>query len=397
MLSDRQIKSAKPKERAYKLPKERGLFVLVFPNGRKGWRHSVTVDGRETTLAYGNYPDLSLKLARQRADETRRMIAQGINPVAEKRARKAARENTFEAIAREWLGSGCPPNRNGKPVSADTIQQLKSRLEKHVFPRHGRKPINEIGVQDLHQTLRSIVSKGKVETAHRVRSLCGRVFRYAVATGRAERDPAADLRDALPTVKAQSFAAITEPSEIGELLRAIEGYDGQPSVIAALRLAPYVFVRPSELRGAEWSEINLDAGEWLIPRERMKMDRDHFVPLARQAMKILQWIQPITGNGSLVFPGIRSKSRPISENTLNGALRRLDYTSEQMTAHGFRSMASTRLNEMGFDPDVIEAQLAHVDRNRIRGIYNRAEYLDKRRHMMQSWADCLDELRKGDD
>ena len=393
MLTVKQISAAKPAKKQYKLPRERGLYLLVYPNGVKGWRHSITNKGRETTLSYGNYPDVSLKLARQKRDETRLQLAQGIDPVARKRAEKQARENTFEAVAREWLNAGCPPNKNNKPVEQSTIYQLTRRLENHVFPRHGRVPIRDITVPELHQTLRRIVIQGNVKTAHCVRSVCGRVFRYAIATGRAERDTAADLKDALPSADTKSFAAITEPAEIGELLRAIDSYSGQPSTREALRLAPYVFVRPSELRWAEWAEVDLDASEWTIPAARMKMSRDHWVPLSNQAVAILRDLHRITGRRRLVFPGIRSAERPISENTLNGALRRLDYTSEQMTSHGFRTLASTRLNELGFDPDVIESQLAHVDRNAVRRIYNRAEYADKRRTMMQSWADYLDGLK----
>ncbi len=394
MLTDAQIKAAKAAKKQYKLPKENGLFILVYPNGKKGWRHSITnVNGLETLLAYGTYPATSLKLAREKRDETRKLLARGIDPVAQRKAEIQARADTFEAVAREWLDAGCPPNKNGRPVDPKTIAQLTRRLENHIFPYHGKVPIKDITVQELHQSLRRIVTKGNKKTAHRVRSVCSRVFRYAVATGRAERDPAADLRDALPSVATQSFAAITDPKEIGELLRAIDSYSGQPSTHAALKLAPYVFVRPSELRGATWDEIDLEAGEWVIPAARMKMTRDHIVPLSRQAVAILKDLHRITGNGHLVFPGMRGRKRPIAENTLNVALRQIDYTSEQMTAHGFRTMASTRLNELGFDPDVIEAQLAHVDRNAVRRIYNRAEYADKRRTMMQAWADYLDGLK----
>lgn len=393
MLTVSKIRAAKPAKKQFKLSDERGLYLLVYPNGVKGWRHRITINGRETTLSYKNFPDLSLKLAREKRDETRQQLAKGVNVVAQRQAERQATADTFEAIAREWLDAGCPPNKKGRPVDPKTIAQLTRRLENYVFPYHGRTPVKKISVPDLHQTLRRIVSKGTIETAHRVRSVCGRVFRYAVATGRAERDPAADLQDALPSVATKSFAAITDPTEIGELLRAIDGYQGQPTVMAALKLAPYVFVRPTELRGAEWAEIDLDAGEWTIPAARMKMSRDHWVPLSKQAVAIIEDLHPITGNGNLVFPGIRSRKRPISENTLNSALRRLDYTSEQMTSHGFRTLASTRLNELGFDADVIEAQLAHVDRNAVRRIYNRAEYADKRRTMMQSWGNYLDGLK----
>ena len=416
MLTDAKIKAAKPgynpninrktgkphgkTTKPYKCPKENGLYLIVYPNGRKGWRHSITVNGLETLLAYGNYPEVSLKFAREKRDETRLQLARGVNVVAQRQAERQARADTFEAIAREWLEAKCPPHRkrNGKTVvpDPDTINQLTRRLEKYVFPYHGRDPIKSISVQDLHQSLRRILSKGKIETAHRVRSVTSRIFRYAVATGRAERDQAADLKDALPGTETQSFAAITDPKEIGGLMLAIADYEGQPSVVAALNLAPYVFVRPSELRNAEWSEIDFGAAEWRIPAEKTKMNRPHLVPLSKQAVAILDELHQHTGTGTLVFPGIRSRKRPISENTLNGALRRLGYTSDQMTTHGFRSMASTRLNELRFDPDLIEVQLAHMDKDRIRAIYNRINqdsYKAMRRTMMQSWADYLDGLK----
>ena len=397
MLSVQKIKAAAPKEKPYKLPSENGLYLIVYPSGIKGWRHRLRIDGRDTTLSYGNFPEVTLKEARLRRDQTRVERANNIDPVAARRAAKVARANSFQAIAQEWLDAGCPPNRKNKPVADKTIGQHTKRLEKHVYPIHGRRPIDEITAEQIHGTLKRLVSKGTIETAHRVRSLMSRIFRYAVATGRASQDPAAALQFALPSVQTNSFAAITEPNAIGCLLRAIEGYDGHSSVSLALRLAPYVFVRPGELRGAMWTEIDLDAAEWVIPPERMKMDREHRVPLSVQARSILMAAQPFSRNDGLVFPGVRDRRRPISDNSLNAALRRLGYTSDQMTAHGFRSMASTRLNEMGFDPDVIEAQLAHVDQNRIRAIYNRAEYNEKRREMMQSWADYLDALRDGAD
>lgn len=400
ILTDSQLRAARPFPadhpkfgKARKLPKEQGLYLLVSPNGNRAWRHSFRVNGRETTMSYGAYPEVSLAEARDLRDETRRKLRQGINPVAEKRLQKVAQTNTFEAIAREWLEAGCPPNRNNRPIDEATMTQLTKRLEKYLFPYHGNIPIRDVGVQDLHQTLRRITSRGKNETAKRVRSVASRVFRFAVATGRAERDPAADLKDALPSVATQSFATITDPKQIGKLLNAIDGYDGQPSVMAALRVLPYLFVRPGELRNAVWSEFDLDAGEWLIPAGRMKMSRDHWVPLSSQAVEIFRDLHRITGRWELVFPGIRSRKRPISENTLNAALRRLGYTSDQMTSHGFRSMASTRLNELRYEPDVIEAQLAHVDRNSVRRIYNRAQYENKRRAMMQAWADYLDDLK----
>ncbi|HNP36958.1 MAG TPA: tyrosine-type recombinase/integrase [Woeseiaceae bacterium] len=393
MLTTAKIEAAQPKQKVFKLADSLGLYLLVYPNGIKGWRHRIRINGRDTTLSYGNYPEVKLKRAREKRDATRVKLADGINPVAEKRAEKIAGANTFKSIATEWLEGGCPPNKNNHRLDPKSILRHTRRLEIHIYPHHGNLPISAVTVQDLHKTLRRIITKGNYETARRVRSICSRVFRYAVATGRADRDPAADLRDALPSIAAVSFAAITDPAEIGPLLRAIDGYEGQPSVVSALRLAPYVFVRPGELRCATWSEINLEKAEWLIPAARMKMSRDHWVPLAKQSVRILKEAQALSGKGDLVFPGIRSRRRPISDNTLNAALRRLGYTREQMTGHGFRSMASTRLNEMGFDADIIEAQLAHVDSNRVRAIYNRAQYAEKRRRMMQNWADYLDGLR----
>ena len=319
-LSHQTCLAEKPAEKQKKLHAENGLYLLIYPDGSKSWRHRITVNGRDTTLSYGPFgpaPKTTLKVAREKRDETLHQLRHGIDPVAQKRAEKQSKTDSFEAIAREWLDAGCPPNKKGRPIESATVKQLQRRLENYVFPRHGRVPINDISASDLHRTLRHIVSDGTIETAHRVRSVTSRVFRYAVVTGRADRDPAADLRDALPSVATKSFAAITDPVEIGALLRAIDKYDGRPETLAALKLAPLVFVRPSELRGAEWTEIDMDKAEWTIPGARMKMSRDHWVPLASQAVAILDDLYKHTGNGSLVFPGIRSRKRPISENTLN--------------------------------------------------------------------------------
>jgi integrase len=264
-----------------------------------------------------------------------------------------------------------------------------------VFPYIGKHPIEALKAADVLKVLRRIESRGTHETAHRVRSLCGRVFRYAVATGRAERDPTADLKGALAPANNENFAAITDPAKVGQLLRAIDGYVGQPTVHAALKLAPLVFVRPGELRAAEWSEFDLDGAEWRIPAERMKAGELHIVPLSSQALEIIADLQLITGDGKYLFPSLRTTSRPISDGTINAALRRLGYSAEEMTGHGFRTMASTLLNEKGWHPDLIELQLAHKDRNKVRAAYNRAERLAERRKMMQSWADYLDGLKAG--
>lgn len=391
MLTDRQIKNAEPRAKPYKLFDERGLFVLVYPNGRRGFRFRYRYGGREKLISFGPYPDCSLKAARKKRDAARQTLDAGSDPSAIRQAEKLAQADTFEAIAREWLGAGCPGGRGRKGVSSDTADQLQNRLTKYVFPYLGRWPIIDISAPELLKLLRRIEAKGTHETAHRVRSLVSRIFRYAIATGRAERDPAADLMGALAPARTQNFAAITDPRRIGELLRAIDGYQGQPAVMAALRLAPLVFVRPSELRGAEWQEF--DGNEWRIPASRMKMDREHIVPLSRQAVAILDELRPITGQSRLLFPSLRSADRPISENTINAALRRLDFGKNEMTGHGFRTMASTRLNEMGFPGDVIELQLAHSETNKVRAAYNRAERMAERRMMMQAWADYLDGLR----
>jgi len=396
MLTNAKVRSAKGRERPYKLADGGGLTLLVNPDGSRWWRLRYRYGGREKMLSLGVYPDVSLALAREKRGEARTLLARGVDPSSERKAKKVADADTFKAIAEEWLDSGCPGKRTKSRLKVGTIKQLRHRLKTYVYPYHGSSPIKEITTTAFHTTLKRLVAKDLFETAARVRAISSRVFRYAIATGRAEADPAAALIDALPRAETRHFAAITDPGEIGKLLRAIDGYDGQPATRAALRLAPYVFVRPSELRLAEWTEIDLDASEWRIPAERTKMSREHFVPLSRQAVEILYELMPHTGHRRFVFPGIRDpKGRPLSENTLNAALRRLDYTNDQMVAHGFRTMASTRLNELGFDPDLIEVQLAHMDKDRVRAIYNRAEYIEKRRAMMQSWADYLDSLKAG--
>lgn len=385
-LTDARIRSLKPREKPYKVFDTRGLYLLVYSDGRRGWRFRYRYGGREKLLSMGSYPDTSLKLAREKRDEARSVLATKTDPSVKRQAQKRAQVNTFEAVAREWLKLS--NNSEG------TIVRAKRRLEMFVFPYLGKTPIAEITAQELLQLLRRIESQGKHETAHRVRSLCSRVFRYAIIEGRAERDVSADLRGALTTVKVKHLPAITDPKRVGGLLRALDGYEGQPAVMQALRLAPLVFVRPGELRAAEWSEIDLDAAEWRIPAERMKMNETHIVPLSTQAVTILEELSLITGHGRFLFPSLRTSERPISENTLNAALRRLGYSKEEMTAHGFRTIASTQLNEMGWFPDVIELQLAHAERNKVRAAYNRAERLAERREMMQAWADYLDRLRK---
>jgi integrase len=391
-LTEVQIRAAKPREKPYKLFDERGLFLLINPGadsyrGRL-WRLRYRYAKVEKLLSLGNYPDISLKRAREKRDEARRLLADGIDPSDQRKKDQLAKSETFEAIAREWL------EMRAKTSAAITMQKARWLLEM-VFQRIGKRPIREITAPELLAALRRIESRGHHETAHRAKQKCGQVFRYAIVTGRAERDVTADLRGALVPVVSQNHASLTDPSEVGALLRAIDGYEGQPITAAALKLAPLVFVRPGELRGARWSEFDLDNAEWRIPAERMKMGEQHIVPLSRQAVAILRELRELTGGGfgDLVFPSLLSLDRPMSNNTINTALRRLGYTKEQMTGHGFRSMASTLLNEQGFPPDVIELQLAHAERNKVRAAYNRAQRLGERRAMMQRWADYLESLR----
>lgn len=392
-LTDLAIRSAKPKVKPYKLADERGLFLLVHPNGGRYWRFKYRFDGKEKLLAFGVYPDVPLKDAREKRDVARRQVVAGIDPSDHRKAHKSAKDaaasNTFEIVAREWFAKHSP---NWVASHSDKIIR---RFEKDIFPWLGHRPIADIKAPELLTALRRIESRGALETAHRAMQNCGQVFRYAVATGRAERDPSGDLRGALPPARPTHHPSITEPKAIGAMLRAIDGYHGSLVTKCALKLAPLVFVRPGELRKAEWSEFNWDAAEWRIPASRMKMREQHIVPLSSQAVSVLKELQPLTGDGRYVFPGARTNGRPMSENTVNAALRRLGYTSNEMTGHGFRSIASTHLNEQGWHRDAIERQLAHAERDEIRAAYNYAEHLPERKRMMQAWADYLEALAKG--
>lgn len=386
-LTEVAVRSAKPAAKDTKVFDERGLYLLVCANGSKLWRLKYRFAGREKLLSFGPYPDVGLKQAREHREAARKLVAGGIDPSLHRKREKAAQIKTFEAVASEWLAL------QAKSLTENTLSRERSRLERFIFPHLGNRPITQITPPELLAALRRIELRGTNESAHRTRSICSRVFRYAVATGQAERDCTTDLRGALPPVTGGHFAAITEPAKIGELLRAIDRYIGQPSTAYALRLAPYVFVRPGELRRAEWREFDLNTAEWRIPGERMKAGEPHLVPLSRQASDLLRALCPITGHGRYLFPSLRGSGRPISDNTINAALRRLGYDADEMTGHGFRSMASTALNEQGWHPDLIELQLAHAERNKVRGAYNRAQRLAERRQMMQAWADYLDTLR----
>jgi integrase len=393
-LSDVQVRNAKPKEKGYKLSDGQGLYLLVNATGGKLWRLDYTFAGKRKTLAFGNYPSISLADARQRRDEARKLLANGVDPGAVKKALKEARvaenENSFETIAREWH------SKFSGTWSACHAETTIGRLELDVFPVMGARTIAKIKAPELLAMLRRIESRGALETAHRVRTICGQIFRYAVATGRAERDPAADLKGALPPYKKSHLAAITDPKEVAPLLRAIDDYKGSFVVKCALQLAPLVFVRPGELRQAEWAEIDLEAAEWNIPAERMKMKVAHLVPLSERAVEILRELHALTGNSRYVFPSGRSFARPMSNNAINAALRRMGFDKDEMTGHGFRAMARTILDEvLQIRPDFIEHQLAHAVKDPNGRAYNRTAHLAERRKMMQLWADYLDGLKSG--
>lgn len=389
-LTNTAVINAKPKEKPYRLSDEKGMYLEITPTGAKYWRLKYRFAGKEKRLALGVYPDVTLKDAREKRDSARALLANGVDPGIHKqitkRAAKVAAANSFEAVAREWF------TKFSTQWVASHSDKIIRRLERDIFPWLGNRPIGEIEPPELLEVLHRVEKRGAIETAHRALQNCGQIFRYAIATSRAKRDPAADLRGALTPSVEKHHPTITDPKAIGDLLRDIEGYKGSFVTKCALQLAPLVFVRPGELRKAEWSEFNLDGAEWRIPAERMKMREQLIVPLASQAVVVLRALHPLTGEGRFVFPGARSYTRPMSENTVNAALRRLGYDKEQMTGHGFRSMASTLLNEQGWNRDAIERQLAHGDRNSMRATYNFAEYLPERRKMMQAWADYLDGL-----
>ena len=400
MLNSNDVKNALAAERPYKLFDGRGLFLLVNTNGSRLWRFKYRFDKKEKALALGRYPDTSLADARALRNTARGLIAKEIDPCEKRKAEKVARliavAGTFRAIAEEWLEAGCPgAKRSNRRPSDETVRQLRLRLTKYLYPYIGKKPVVDIKLADLRAVFIRIQKSGRHETAHRVRSLCDRIYRYAIATERAERNIAADLQGTLAPVQTKGFAAITEAKPFGELLKAIDQYDGQPGTMAALKLAPLVFVRPIELRAAEWKEFDFDAARWSIPDHRMKERLPHVVPLSKQAITILEDLRSISNNGRYLFPSLRSPQRPMSDNTMNAAMRRLGFSKDQMTTHGFRKSASTLLHEMGYSPDEIETQLAHK-RPGVAGIYNKSHLLKQRTKMMQAWADYLDELKRSD-
>lgn len=393
-LNHIQITNAKPRDKAYKLADADGLYLAVQTNGTKLWRMNYRYLGRQKTLYFGAWPEVGIAMARQQRAAAREQIAAGLDPAAEKRsdtlARKVAADNTFKTIAEEWVVKN---EREGRaPITLDKIRWLLGMA----YPMIGSFPVSKISPQEVLAVLRKVEATGRYESARRMRSVLSRVFRYAIATARADRDVAADLRGALITPKVRHLAAITTPREAGALLRAIDGYTGHEITAIALRLSPHLFVRPGELRKAEWEEIDIQAAIWSLPAEKMKMRRPHRVSLSQQALALLEELLPLTGDGRYLFPSFRSPRLCMSENTINAALRRLGYSQEEMTAHGFRAMAATLLNEMGiWNPDAIEKQLAHLDSSMVRRAYTRGEYWDERVRMMQHWSDYLDQLRDG--
>jgi len=391
-LTDTAIRKAKSGEKTKKLFDGGGLYLEVAPNGGKWWRLKYRFGKKEKRLSLGVYPDISLKEARERREEARKLLANETDPSENRQAGKASREeraaNSFEVVAREWVTRQLPN------WSANHADRLIRRLERDIFPWIGGKPIADITPPQLLGVVRKIEERGALETAHRALSNCGQVLRYAVATGRAKRGITYDLRGALPAVKSAHFASVTEPKQVAEVLRALDGYEGTLTVRCALRLAPLVFVRPGELRHAQWADIDLEAAEWRYTVT--KTDAQHIVPLSRQAVKILSELHPLTGLGRYVFPSARSTARPMSDNAILAAMRRMGISKEVMSGHGFRAMARTILDEvLGFRPDYIEHQLAHAVRDPNGRAYNRTAHLPERRKMMQEWADYLDKLKAG--
>jgi integrase len=387
-----QVKNAKPKVKPYKLADGHGMYLLVNPNGTKYWRLKYRYGGKEKVLALGVYPARSLTAARGKRDEAKTLLDEGMDPTQAKKAKKLAGNeaavNSFEVVATEWFHTKmCDRSKNHQ-------DRTMRALKKDLFPQIGTQPISKITAPDLLMALRKIEARGAIETAHRAKQTAGQIFRFAIATGRAERDPSADLKGALMNPKKKHLAAITEPKEVGKLLVAIGGFTGTPVVKAALLLSPLLFCRPGELRHMEWMEINWEEDRWELPAEKMKMKQQHVVPLSRQSIELLKEIHKQTGRGRYVFPSARGATRPLSENGVRTALRTMGYDNATMTPHGFRAMARTILDEvLNYRVDWIEHQLAHAVKDANGRAYNRTSHLEGRRDMMQGWADYLDDLK----
>lgn len=391
-LTDLTIRTSKPSDKTQKLFDAGGLYLEISPSGGKWWRLKYRFGSKEKRISMGVYPDVSLKDARDRRDTARKMLANGIDPGEHRKAAKAEKlertSSTFEAVARSWF------EKKSTKWTPAYGERLLRRLERDLFPLLGSRPIAEIKPTELLSVLRKIEARGAIETAHRARSDAGQVFRFAVAEGKAERDVAGDLSDALEPKIVKHLAAVTEPAKVAELLRALDGYSGSIIVECALKLAPLVFVRPGELRKARWADIDLDNAEWRYLVTKTKTE--HLVPLSTQAVAILRSLKPVTGSGPYVFPSARTSSRPMSDNAVLAAMRRSGIPADEMTGHGFRAMARTILDEvLGFRPDFIEHQLAHAVRDPNGRAYNRTAHLAERKKMMQAWADYLDKLKAG--
>ncbi|MDI9392775.1 MAG: tyrosine-type recombinase/integrase [Synergistota bacterium] len=386
MLTEKQIKALKPKEKPYFARDDRGLYLEIHPNGGKYWRIRVWEHGKEIKRSLGVYPWVTLKEAREKRDEIKLEISRGHNPL------RKIKSKTFREVALDWFERRALPTR-----SKSHNDRTLSRMRRFVFPAIGDMPVTEISAPDLLRFLRPIEETGSHETAHRTLQICGSVFRYAIATGDGVRDPSADLRGALTPSPTKHYPSIIKPEEIGSLLRAIDSLISTPVVRSALWMQMLTFVRPGELRQMEWKEIDFKDAMWRIPESKMKMRRPHLVPLSKQALQRLEELKQITGHGRYVFPAVRSfikGDRPMSDGTLTAALRRLGYSQGEVTPHGFRSTASTNLHEQRWPSDAIERQLAHAERSTIKSAYNYAEHLDTRREMMQAWADWLDAVKE---
>ena len=398
ILTAAEVRAASPGEKMYRLRDGGNLFLQVETTGRKWWAFRYTVAGRQKSLSCGVYPDVTLRKARDDAKTMRKQLAEGLDP-AEARKAKIEKVETLADVAQEWLEKFSP---GWSPKYASVV---KNALDKNLLHHLGNHPVVEVSAPQLLAALRRVEASGRLDTAHKLRSVCGQIWRYAIATGRAERDIAHDLLGALPPPQKKSMATILDPPRIGALLRDLDAYQGDFCTRCCLRLAPLCLLRPGELRRTRWPEVDLESAEIRIPAERMKLrkavkvarqgETAHIVPLSAQAVEILRQLYEVTGHGDLVFPGTYHRDRPISESTLIAALRRLGYAKEEQTIHGFRAMASTLLHELGFNSDLIEKQLGHADRNQIRARYNHADFLDQRRKMLQAWADHLDQLRAG--
>lgn len=387
-LTDTAIRAVKPTEKQQKLFDGGGLFLLVAPTGTKSWRLKYRFQGKEKLLALGLYPAVTLKDARERAAAAKKALANDKDPSAEKKQGQLRLQTTFETVAREWHEKQTPA------WSENYRKRTMDNLVKNAFPYIGGRPIAELSAQELLTMLRRLEGRGTIATAHAVQGLCSSIFRYAVATGRAERNPVVDIYGALTAHVRKPYPAITDPDKVGELMLKIDDYHGMAGVRCALQLMALTFCRSGEIRHAEWTEFDFEDKLWRIPAARMKMSRDHLVPLSNQAIAILNYMRLFSDHARYVFINQRNHAKPLGVYSLISALRIMGYGKEEMTPHGFRSMASTLLNEKGYPADAIERQLAHVPHERIRGIYNRAEYLPERRRMMDEWADYLDELRE---